>query len=165
MTEATPSRRPARASRTTTGRMQAEARFVGFVTRKIWRYDNTLRFRLAVPLQPSDVINNTTRLNFYTIVVPAALSRNIRLQPGALVTVVAVPLSREYDETLERFLSLAQNVNDLKVDNAAQITQRRIRTEFVAVALTIENRRPSDEDSAAAVVARGDEDTNANAAD
>ncbi len=152
-----------RTARATTGRMRAEARFIGFVTRKIWRYDNQLRFRLAVPLQPSDVIGNDTRLNFYTIVVPAALSRGIRLQAGALVNVVAVPLSREYDETLERFLRFAQNAP--VVENAAQVTQRRVRTEFVAVALTIENRRPTDEVSAAIVAEREAEDTNATALD
>ncbi len=165
MSEATPAPKPARSSRTNTGRMQAESRFVGFVTRKIWRYDNQLRFRLAVPLQPSDVINNTTRLNFYTIVVPSALSRNIRLQPGALVNVVATPLSREYDETLERFLRLAKNVGDLKIEHADQITQRRIRTEFVAMALTIENRRSVDIQSAGVVEKREAEDTTANIAD
>ena len=155
--------RSSRTARATTGRMRAEARFIGFVTRKIWRYDNQLRFRLAVPLQPSDVIGNDTRLNFYTIVVPAALSRGIRLQAGALVNVVAVPLSREYDETLERFLRFAQNAP--VVENAAQVTQRRVRTEFVAVALTIENRRPTDEVSAAIVAEREAEDTNATALD
>ena len=155
--------RSSRTSRATTGRMRAEARFIGFVTRKIWRYDNQLRFRLAVPMQPSDVIGNDTRLNFYTIVVPTDLSRGIRLQAGALVNVVAVPLSREYDETLERFLRFAQNAP--VVENAAQVTQRRIRTEFVAVALTIENRRPTDEVSAAVVAERESEDTNATALD
>ncbi len=155
--------RSPRTARATTGRMRAEARFVGFVTRKIWRYDNQLRFRLAVPLQPSDVIGNDTRLNFYTIVVPAALSRGIRLQAGALVNVVAVPLSREYDETLERFLRFAHNAPT--VENAAQVTQRRVRTEFVAVALTIENRHSTDEVSAAIVAAREAEDTNATALD
>ena len=153
--------RPPRSSRATTRRMQAEAHFVGFVTRKIWRYDNQLRFRLAVPVQPSDVIGNDTRLNFYTIVVPTDLSRGIRLQAGALVNIMAVPLSREYDETLERFLHHVPNAP--VVENAAAITQRRIRTEFVAVALTIENRQPADEDSAAVVVARESEDTNATA--
>jgi hypothetical protein len=155
--------RSSRTARATTGRMRAEARFIGFVTRKIWRYDNQLRFRLAVPMQPSDVIGNDTRLNFYTIVVPATLSRGIRLQAGALVNVVAVPLSREYDETLERFLRFAQNAP--VVENAAQVTQRRVRTEFVAVALTIENRRSTDEVSAAIVEAREAEDTNATALD
>lgn len=155
--------RPLRTPRATTRRMRAEARFIGFVTRKIWRYDNQLRFRLAVPMQPSDVIGNDTRLNFYTIVVPTDLSRGIRLQAGALVNIVAVPLSREYDETLERFLRFAQNAP--VVENAASITQRRIRTEFVAVALTIENRRPTDEVSAAVVAERESEDTNATALD
>jgi hypothetical protein len=40
--------RSPRTARATTGRMRAEARFVGFVTRKIWRYGNQLRFCLAV---------------------------------------------------------------------------------------------------------------------
>jgi hypothetical protein len=143
--------------------MRAEARFVGFVTRKIWRYDNQLRFRLAVPLHPSDVIGNDTALHFYTIVVPRELSRSIRLQAGALVNVIAVPLSRAYDETLERFLRHATNAPT--IDNAANITQRRIRTEFMAVALTIEQRRPTDEASAAVVAKREAEDINASAAD
>jgi len=45
--------RSPRTARATTGRMRAEARFIGFVTRKIWRYDNQLRFCLAVRDQTS----------------------------------------------------------------------------------------------------------------
>ncbi len=147
---------------TVTRNFRAQAEFVGFVTRKIWRYDSQLYFRLAVPNRSS---SNATgaRLSFYTIIVPRDLSRTIRLEPGALVSVITRPISREYDETLARFLKFAKGAVP-QIEAAETVSVSRIRTEFLAEALTIEPKTLVEQTAAQRVVERSvSEDSGASA--
>lgn len=148
---------------TVTRRFEARATFVGFVTRKIWRYDNQLRFRLAVPDRPSEALGTNARLNFYTIVVPRDLSRTMRIEPGALVSVVAKPISREYQESLARFLKFA-NGQAPQIDAADSILVTRIRTEFIAEVLTFEPKSLVEQSTTEQMIERAAvDDTGANA--
>ncbi len=146
---------------TVTRNFRAQAEFVGFVTRKIWRYDDQLYFRVAVPNRSNSNAAGA-RLSFFTIIVPRELSRSIRLEPGSLVSVIARPYSREYDETLARFLKFAKNAP--QIDGAESVSITRIRTEFIAEALTIEPKTPVEQTAAQRVVERsGGEDSGASA--
>lgn len=139
----------------------AEATFEGFVTRKIWVYDDQLRFRLAVPSRnDGPAAKGPRETHFCTIVMPRSMSKSlpVRLEPGMLVRVVTQSISREYIETLERFLKYAEgDLPELAKSNAKAVTLRRIRTEFIARTLVI-RERSVDEQAAGEVSATDDRD-------
>ena len=114
-------------------------------SRRIWRYDDQLHFRLLVKQDHGDQVE-THHLDYFTIMLPISVTRLLpmALQPGMLVTVQATPIVREHPETLTTFLRTSAD-RDLfpRPEQADEITVSRRKVDFLAKMIVIrESTRP-----------------------
>ena len=110
----------------------------GYVTRKIWRVDEEIHFRLAVyrdpdrPPKEAQNGNGVDAPDYFTIRLPAGLTALIgRLEAGQRVQVYGWLESRHYEETLAEFLERAK-VDGIKGVNPDEVVVSRTTTWVVA---------------------------------
>lgn len=130
-------------------RPYAEANLRGRIADRIWTHDNQLHFRLLVNQESSEHAA-PNHLDFFTIILPTQVTRLLpmKIQPGMLVSVQAIPVTRDHTETLATFLRTSPDGGLFPAPpTAGQIVVQRRKVDFLAKMVVIremeKRRRPA----------------------